>query len=164
MSDGPGHGFDSVEGAGDDDHGLPGGEFAAVVFDEAFVRAALVHEPSARERALSGPARVPVVDYQNDSEDDPDGLPLELRPLPYEAEHTGGWHRMIARVMLVVIGVVAVMAAAAAVYRASGGSGAPDTHRSPAPTAPSSPGGQGGTGGTGGQSRPTSEATVLAHG
>ncbi|SEL68274.1 hypothetical protein [Streptacidiphilus jiangxiensis] len=154
MSDGPGHGFDSVEGAGDDDHGQPGGEFAAVVFDEAFVRAALVHEPSARERSLSGPTRVPVVDYPDDSDDDPDGLPLELRPLPYETDHVGGWHRMIARVMLVVIGVVAVMAAAAAVYRASGGSGAPATHQSPAPTAPSAPGNQ---------NTPTGESTVLAH-
>jgi hypothetical protein len=154
VSDGPGHGFDPVEGAGDDDHGQPNGEFAAVVFDEAFVRAALVHEPSARERALSAPARRPVVDYPDTPDEDPDGLPLELRPLPYEPEHIGGWQRALARVMLVVIGVVAVLAAAAAVYRASGGSGAPDTRHGPVPTAPSAPGGQ---------SSPTSDATVLAH-
>ncbi|WP_052440942.1 SCO2583/SCO2584 N-terminal domain-containing protein [Streptacidiphilus anmyonensis] len=153
MSDGPGHGFDAVEGAGDDDHGRPDGEFGAVAFDEAFVRAALVHEPSARERALSGPARTPVVDYSDELDEDADGLPLELRPLPYEPEQVGGWQRMVARVMLVVIGVVAVLAAAAAVYRASGGSNDPNTHRGPAPTAPSAPGGQ---------NSPTSDARVLA--
>jgi hypothetical protein len=154
VSDGPGHGFDAVEGAGDDDHGQPNGEFGAVVFNEAFVRAALVHEPSARERALSGPARMPVVDYPDEPDEDPDGLPLELRPLPYEPEHLGGWQRIVARVMLVVIGVVAVLAGAAAVYRASGGSGAPNPHHGPAPTAPPAPGGP---------NNPTSDATVLAH-
>ncbi|WP_051943480.1 SCO2583/SCO2584 N-terminal domain-containing protein [Streptacidiphilus rugosus] len=138
MSDGPDRGFDRVEGADDDDHDPANEEFAAVVFDEAFVRSALVHEPSAHERALAGgPTRTPRFDYAMvaDDEDDPDGLPLELKPLPYEPSRTGGWQRMLARVMLVIIGIVAVLGAAAAVYRASGGS-APGTTHAPGPSAP----------------------------
>jgi hypothetical protein len=135
VSDGPDRGFDFVDGAGDDDHGPASAEFAAVVFDEAFVRAALVHEPSAHERALAvGPSRTPLIDYPDvDEDEDPDGLPLELKPLPYEPGQTGRWQRVVARVMLVIIGIIAVLGAAAAVYRASGGA-APGTDRGPVPS------------------------------
>ncbi|MEY9845177.1 hypothetical protein [Streptacidiphilus sp. MAP5-3] len=137
MSDGPDRDADPFDGAGDDDHGLVNGEFTAVVFDEAFVRAALVHEPSATERTLATGTRTPIEYADVDEEDDPDGLPLELKPLPYADRHSARWQRVVARVMLVVIGIVAVLGAAAAVYRASGGS-APGTNRGPGPSAPSS--------------------------
>ncbi|GAA2743453.1 MULTISPECIES: hypothetical protein [Kitasatospora] len=69
------------------DHGGADDEFATVVFDEAFVRSAAVHEPSARERQLAaaearfepdpaGPGR----GYELTTSGE--GLPLELRPLP----------------------------------------------------------------------------------
>lgn len=67
------------------DHGGADDEFATVVFDEAFVRSAAVHEPSARERQLAaaearfeadavGPGR----GYELTTSGE--GLPLELRP------------------------------------------------------------------------------------
>lgn len=68
------------------DHGDADDEFATVVFDEAFVRSAAVHEPSAMERQLAAAeAR-----FEPDTaalgrgyEPTPgDGLPLELRPHP----------------------------------------------------------------------------------
>ncbi|GAA1982094.1 hypothetical protein GCM10009738_71120 [Kitasatospora viridis] len=71
-----------------DDHGAADDEFATVVLDEAFVRSAAVHEPSARERQMAaaearnepepggaGRAREPAAERY-------DGLPLELRPHP----------------------------------------------------------------------------------
>ncbi|WP_344445700.1 hypothetical protein [Kitasatospora nipponensis] len=70
------------------DHGGADDEFATVVLDEAFVRSAAVHEPSARERQLAaaearfepepgapGRGRDPGPDRY-------EGLPLELRPHP----------------------------------------------------------------------------------
>ncbi|MER6396180.1 MULTISPECIES: hypothetical protein [unclassified Kitasatospora] len=68
------------------DHGGADDEFATVVFDEAFVRSAAVHEPTAKERQLAAAearfepdAVVPGWGY-----DVPvgDGVPLELRPYP----------------------------------------------------------------------------------
>ncbi|MFB7666244.1 hypothetical protein ACFC1R_20190 [Kitasatospora sp. NPDC056138] len=69
------------------DHGGADDEFATVVLDEAFVRSAAVHEPSARERQLAaaearfepdtgllGRGYEPTVSGE--------GLPLELRPHP----------------------------------------------------------------------------------
>jgi hypothetical protein len=71
------------------DHGGADDEFATVVLDEAFVRSAAVHEPSARERRLAAAeARLEQpepgspgwgVDLPGDRSD---GLPLELRPHP----------------------------------------------------------------------------------
>ncbi|MFG2821286.1 hypothetical protein ACGFX4_17900 [Kitasatospora sp. NPDC048365] len=68
------------------DHGGADDEFATVVFDEAFVRSAAVHEPSARERQLAaaearfepdaGPGRGYELTISGE------GLPLELRPHP----------------------------------------------------------------------------------
>ncbi|AXI77538.1 SCO2584 family spore wall biosynthesis protein [Peterkaempfera bronchialis] len=72
------------------DHGGADDAFAAVVFDEAFIRAATVHEPSAHERMLAAvEARLELeatgagrayggVDDPRDPADD--GLPEELRP------------------------------------------------------------------------------------
>lgn len=74
------------------DHGGTDDEFATVVLDEAFVRSAAVHEPTARERQLAaaearsepepgGAGR--GTDYAADRFD---GLPLELRPHPLGLE------------------------------------------------------------------------------
>ncbi|MGC0311940.1 hypothetical protein [Kitasatospora acidiphila] len=69
------------------DHGDADDEFATVVLDEAFIRSAAVHEPSARERQLAaaearneepagaGRVREPGGELF-------DGMPLELRPHP----------------------------------------------------------------------------------
>ncbi|MFF2751815.1 hypothetical protein ACFVVA_40535 [Kitasatospora sp. NPDC058048] len=83
-------GFPYPDGA---DHGGADDEFATVVFDEAFVRSAAVHEPTAKERQLAAAeAR-----FESDAAgpgwgcDVPagDGLPLELRPYPsgLDADH-----------------------------------------------------------------------------
>lgn len=68
------------------DHGGADDEFATVVFDEAFVRSAAVHEPTAKERQLAAAeARFePETAGVGWSYDAPvgDGLPLELRPHP----------------------------------------------------------------------------------
>ncbi|MFE9423382.1 hypothetical protein ACFYNO_10505 [Kitasatospora sp. NPDC006697] len=72
-----------------DNHGDADDEFATVVFDEAFVRSAAVHEPSARERQLAAAeARNEQLEAgksvwsREPSGDRFDGLPLELRPHP----------------------------------------------------------------------------------
>lgn len=68
------------------DHGGADDEFATVVFDEAFVRSAAVHEPSARERQLAAaearfePDTTALArSYELTTGD---GLPLELHPHP----------------------------------------------------------------------------------
>ncbi|MFI6443558.1 hypothetical protein [Kitasatospora sp. NPDC050543] len=77
----------------DADHGGTDDEFATVVFDEAFVRSAAVHEPTAKERQLAAAeARFePETVGPGWSYDLPpgDGLPLELRPYPsgLDADH-----------------------------------------------------------------------------
>ncbi|WP_431678515.1 hypothetical protein [Kitasatospora sp. KL5] len=74
------------------DHGGADDEFATVVLDEAFVRSAAVHEPSALERQLAaaearfepetaGPAR-PYDLTAPEMAGTGDVLPLELRPHP----------------------------------------------------------------------------------
>jgi hypothetical protein len=85
-----------------DDHGAADDEFATVVLDEAFVRSAAVHEPSARERQLA------AAEARNEPEpggpagwgrelgpEHSDGLPLELRPHPAGLEddriYTNPW-------------------------------------------------------------------------
>lgn len=50
MGDQP---FESGTGPDDNDHGAADDAFASVVFDEAFIRAAEVHEPTAVERLLA---------------------------------------------------------------------------------------------------------------
>jgi hypothetical protein len=69
------------------DHGDADDEFATVVLDEAFIRSAAVHEPSARERQLAAAeARNEEpggAGWGREALGEPyDGLPLELRPHP----------------------------------------------------------------------------------
>ncbi|MCF1597979.1 hypothetical protein L0P92_31155 [Streptomyces muensis] len=131
----------------DDDHdrGVSDEEFASVVFDEAFVQAAVVHEPTAVERLLAaaqaraeaseaearrargrgerydegyGPDGRPAFghDPELDDLDDPDIL--EDR---YGAPGTYGkqvrWHRPVAWMLALVMGIGMVALAFTAVYR-----------------------------------------------
>jgi hypothetical protein len=108
-------------------------EFASVVLDEEFVRSALFHEPTARERMLAvaeGPALPPgrlsrsrsrtaaVPEFQ-------DGSVLESDELyaaghPYRGSGTR-WHRPVAWALAVVMGIGVVALTFAAVYRSAGG-------------------------------------------
>ncbi|MFH8896246.1 hypothetical protein ACH4HG_07540 [Streptomyces coeruleorubidus] len=151
----------------DDDHdrGVSDEEFASVVFDEAFVRAAVVHEPTAVERLLAAAkARAEAEarrahsrgeryddgygpdghgDFGHDPElddlDDPDVL----------EDHYGGtgpyskrvrWHRPVAWVLALVMGIGMVALAFTAVYR-----GASSNRQDPVP-APTSTGLEQGSG------------------
>ncbi|MFE1459229.1 hypothetical protein ACFW7K_31270 [Streptomyces sp. NPDC058735] len=131
----------------DDDHdrGVSDEEFASVVFDEAFVRAAPVHEPSAVERLLAAAqARAEASeaearrahargerfddglgpDVHRDPGRDPD---LDDLDDPYLLrEHYGDtgsysrqvrWHRPVAWVLALAIGIGMVALAFTAVYR-----------------------------------------------
>lgn len=81
------------------DHGGADDAFAAVVFDEAFVRAAGIHEPSAQERLLAAvEARLELeatgAGRAYGGVDDPhdqDGLPEELRS--YREDDDADWAR-----------------------------------------------------------------------
>ena len=94
-------------------------EFATLVLDERFVKAALIHEPSAFERqtALRGkegfgsayPPRVPGRSR----------LRRRSGRGRYQAA-PNGWQRTVIQMMLLVLGVLALMVAAAAVYRGAG--------------------------------------------
>ncbi|MGW1840220.1 SCO2584 family spore wall biosynthesis protein [Streptomyces sp. NPDC002067] len=120
-------------------HGAADEDFASVVFDEAFVRAAQIHEPSAVERlvaaaeARAGLAVGPEHDG-GDPYDDPRG------PSPYDDDTfapygpygpyggalrpyrgTAHWHRPVAWVLAVVMGVGLVALAFTAVQRGGGG-------------------------------------------
>jgi hypothetical protein len=67
------------------DHGDADDEFATVVLDEAFIRSAAVHEPSARERRLAAAEarnEEPGGWGRDRSGERYDGLPLELQPHP----------------------------------------------------------------------------------
>ncbi|WP_440557551.1 SCO2584 family spore wall biosynthesis protein [Streptomyces sp. SCPE 10] len=125
----------------DDDHdrGVSDEEFASVVFDEAFVRAAVVREPSAVERLLAAAeARAEAearrararseryddtyasADLVDDADDEPDDLD-DVHALdhgPFDGHgRQARWHRPVAWVLAVVIGVGMVALAFAAVYR-----------------------------------------------
>ncbi|MFF0432174.1 hypothetical protein ACFYU9_08125 [Streptomyces sp. NPDC004327] len=129
---------DSVDRGGADD------DFATVVFDEDFVRAATVHEPTAVERLLAAAqaraeaeaARARAVagladDDLFDGYDagrlpegyDPDTADDELGPYgphggalrPYR--NSARWHRPVAWVLALVMGVGMVALAFSAVYR-----------------------------------------------
>ncbi|MGW5127394.1 SCO2584 family spore wall biosynthesis protein [Streptomyces sp. NPDC004069] len=143
----------------DDDHdrGVSDEEFASVVFDEAFVRAAVIHEPTAVERLLAaaqaraeaseaearrahargerhedgyGPGLGP--DHPYGDLDDPDVL--EGRPgAPGTFGKQVRWHRPVAWVLALVMGIGMVALAFAAVYR-GGSSGSRDQVPPPAST------------------------------
>ncbi|WP_324785658.1 hypothetical protein [Streptomyces sp. H51] len=131
----------------DDDHdrGVSDEEFASVVFDEAFVRAAAVHEPTAVERLLAAAqARAEASEaearrthgrgdrYEDgygpggragfgrdpdyDDPDDPEAFGSHYRVFgPYGRQVR--WHRPVAWMLAVVMGVGMVALAFAAVYR-----------------------------------------------
>ncbi|MFJ9810866.1 hypothetical protein ACIRTB_21825 [Streptomyces sp. NPDC101158] len=130
---------DSVDRGGADE------DFATVVFDEDFVRAATVHEPTAVERLLAAAqaraeaeaARARAVagladdDLYEDGYDpgrlpdgyDPDTADDDLGPYgphggalrPYRS--SARWHRPVAWVLALVMGVGMVALAFSAVYR-----------------------------------------------
>jgi hypothetical protein len=137
----------------DDDHdrGVSDEEFASVVFDEAFVQAAVVHEPTAVERLLAAAqARAEASEAEarrararGDRYDDvygPDGPgdfghDPDFDDLDDSDDFDGRygsfgpygkqvrWHRPVAWMLAVVMGVGMVALAFAAVYRgASSGS------------------------------------------
>lgn len=139
----------------DDDHdrGVSDEEFASVVFDEAFVRAAVVHEPTAVERLLAAAqARAEASEAEarrthgrgqryEDGYDpagfghDPDLDDLddtELLEGRYGAPRGYGrqvrWHRPVAWILALVMGIGMVALAFAAVYRSASSGG-----RAPAP-------------------------------
>lgn len=114
-------GFD----AGSANHG--GGaddEFATLVLDERFVRAALIHEPSARERQAA------LLDAAGFGSAYPRASRRPRSRGPFgRGRHQAAplrWQRTVAQVMLVVLGMLAMLVAAAAVYRGAG------TEREPA--------------------------------
>ncbi|MEU6590964.1 hypothetical protein ABZ923_17385 [Streptomyces sp. NPDC046881] len=145
----------------DDDHdrGVSDEEFASVVFDEAFVRAATVHEPTAVERLLAAAqARAEASEAEarraharGERYDDygPDGAGFgqdhdddELDDAYVLGDRHGAfgpygkqvrWHRPVAWVLAVVMGVGMVALAFAAVYR-GGSSGTRDRVPAPAST------------------------------
>ncbi|MGW7297199.1 MULTISPECIES: SCO2584 family spore wall biosynthesis protein [unclassified Streptomyces] len=133
----------------DDDHdrGVSDEEFASVVFDEAFVQAAKVHEPTAVERLLAaaqaraeaseaearrtrgrseryqegyGPDGTGGFGHDPDLDDLDDTDVLEGRwgaPGAYGKQVR--WHRPVAWILAVVMGVGMVALAFAAVYRSA---------------------------------------------
>ncbi|MEW2075469.1 hypothetical protein ACFZAG_13845 [Streptomyces sp. NPDC012403] len=137
----------------DDDHdrGVSDEEFASVVFDEAFVRAAEVHEPTAVERLLAAAqARAEASEaeahrartrgerydegyggYRGDSGyDDPDDedVPEDDYGSPGPYGRQVRWHRPVAWMLALVMGIGMVALAFSAVYR-----GASSSRQDPAP-------------------------------
>ncbi|KOV63097.1 hypothetical protein [Streptomyces sp. MMG1121] len=148
---------DGWEPDDDHDHGVPDEEFASVVFDEAFVQAATIHEPSAVERLLAAAqARAEAseaearrarargerysekyapegTDLSQDRDEDEldDTYVLGDGHGPFGAYgRQVRWHRPVAWLLAVVMGIGMVALAFAAVYR--GGSSGP-RDRVPAP-------------------------------
>ncbi|MFI6038868.1 hypothetical protein ACIBBD_32990 [Streptomyces sp. NPDC051315] len=149
----------------DDDHdrGVSDEEFASVVFDEAFVRAAVVHEPTAVERLLAAAqARAEASEAEarrararGDRYDDPYG-PDGLGDFAHDADYddpddsddawdrrhgtfgTYGkqvrWHRPVAWMLALVMGIGMVALAFAAVYRGASSGSSRDQMPMPAST------------------------------
>ncbi|MFI6205054.1 hypothetical protein ACIBAI_01460 [Streptomyces sp. NPDC051041] len=143
----------------DDDHdrGVSDEEFASVVFDEAFVRAATVHEPTAVERLLAAAqARAEAAeaearrthgrgeryddgygafgrDPDDDDLDDPDLLD-DHRGAPGPYGRQVRWHRPVAWMLALVMGIGMVALAFAAVYRGASSGNSRDQVPPPAST------------------------------
>jgi hypothetical protein len=111
-------------------------EFASLVLDEDFVRSALFHEPTARERMLAvadGPAlppgrpgrhrRAPSVP-ELDEGTDPESDELYAAGHPYRGSSTR-WHRPVAWALALVMGIGVVALTFAAVYRGASGTRQP---------------------------------------
>jgi hypothetical protein len=141
---------DDVGNRPDDDRGGADDEFASVVFDEEFVRAAVVHEPSAVERLLDaaearaaadaararagGPAGDDSAhdDFRRGSGYDAYGAgELDAPDAGPYGRHGGAlrpyrgaarWHRPIAWMLALVLGVGMVALAFSAVYRGAAAS------------------------------------------
>ncbi|MDX6353145.1 MAG: hypothetical protein QOF98_48 [Streptomyces sp.] len=121
-------------------------EFASLVLDEDFVRSALFHEPTARERMLAvadGPAlppgsgrhrKQPAVPELDEGDDGPalESDALYAAGHPYRGSNTR-WHRPVAWALAVVMGIGVVALTFAAVYRGASGT------RQPTQPPPSSP-------------------------
>ncbi|OEJ96320.1 SCO2584 family spore wall biosynthesis protein [Streptomyces thermolilacinus] len=133
----------------DDDRGGADEEFASVVFDEDFVRAAEIHEPSAVERLVAaaqaradadaagtrggsppdddpyGPDRHTRDDHDDDFEPyDPDDPQDPYGPYggalrPYRPSNR--WYRPVAWLVALLMGLGMVALAFSAVYRGSSG-------------------------------------------
>ncbi|CCK30088.1 membrane protein [Streptomyces davaonensis JCM 4913] len=122
----------------DDDHdrGVSDEEFASVVFDEAFVQAATLHEPTAVERLLAAAearrAHGRGERYEEGyGSDDPTGFghdpdfddldDTDVLEGRYGAPGTYGrqvrWHRPVAWMLALVMGIGMVALAFTAVYR-----------------------------------------------
>jgi hypothetical protein len=144
---------DGWEPDDDRDHGMANEEFASVVFDEAFVRAAVVHEPTAVERLLSAAqaraeaseAEARRAQHGRGARSDEDlfeeaygrefGHDPELDDLDdtdliegrYGAPGTYGkqvrWHRPVAWLLALVMGIGMVALAFSAVYRGASSGG-----------------------------------------
>ncbi|MFF0746554.1 hypothetical protein ACFYVL_39805 [Streptomyces sp. NPDC004111] len=131
----------------DDDRGGADEDFASVVFDEDFVKAAEIHEPSAAERLLAAAqaradaeaargwaGRRPPDDGPYDArgtplpDDGADGTETFSGPYgryggalrPYR--NSARWHRPVAWLLALLMGIGMVAFAFAAVYRGASGS------------------------------------------
>ncbi|MGW5649947.1 SCO2584 family spore wall biosynthesis protein [Streptomyces humi] len=152
---------DGWEPDDDHDHGMSDEEFDTVVFDEAFVKAAVIHEPTAVERLLAAAqARAEASEaearralgrgdrYEEGyGPDGPDfGRGGELDDLDdtdvledrYGGTGTYGkhvrWHRPVAWLLAVVMGIGMVALAFAAVYRSASSGGSRDQMPRPSST------------------------------
>ncbi|MFJ4501367.1 hypothetical protein [Streptomyces sp. NPDC088864] len=132
----------------DDDRGGADEDFASVVFDEDFVRAAAFHEPTAVERLLAAAEARAEADarragahggpYDDELYDDGPGGHGHHDPLDDDAfrdhgpygRHGGSlrpyrgaarWHRPVAWLLAVLMGIGMVVLAFSAVYRNSSG-------------------------------------------
>ncbi|MFF7983583.1 hypothetical protein ACFZDK_31460 [Streptomyces sp. NPDC007901] len=144
---------DGWEPDDDHDHGMSDEEFDSVVFDEAFVKAAVIHEPTAVERLLAAAqARAEASEaearrahargeryddgYNPDGPDFGPGADLDdlddtdVLEDRYGAAGTYGkhvrWHRPVAWVLALVMGIGMVALAFAAVYRGASSGGSRD--------------------------------------
>ncbi|MEU6809755.1 hypothetical protein ABZ920_12290 [Streptomyces sp. NPDC046831] len=149
----------------DDDHdrGVSDEEFASVVLDEAFVRAAVIHEPTAVERLLAAAqARAEASEAESrrahatgeryedgygpdfghgydldDLDDTDDADDFERRHgFPGAYGRQVRWHRPVAWMLAVVMGVGMVALAFVAVYRGAPPGNDRDQAPPPASTSP----------------------------